>query len=335
MFNFNSAEAPHKLNRDYILSKVNDAQIFYYYFGNFDLKSVYPSKFHKDKNPSTGFYISTSGKLIYNHLNNKEPKLDAFAFVQRLYNCTFSDAIKRIATDFGLVSGNPTPMADKVLNSLKFDRSYKKETKIHFVPGKWDSSNLTFWKSFHITKDELVREGVYPIKKLYINEVFIPNGSNNLRFALTVPYKNELLTKVYSPGGDDKLKWVSNVPLDLPFGIPTLKKNAPFSVTTKSVKDMIILKKFLPSVLASQNENRWSMSDKIIKKLNFYFPENWVFWDNDETGLKGLTEMQELGFKTLHVPLSYEKDGIKDISDLAKEKGLDTVERLLINNGLL
>ncbi len=113
---------------------------------------MYPSKFRRDKKPSCGFYLSTSGKIIYNDLSTAE-KLDCFAFVSKLYNITFSDTIKRIALDFGLITGNPTPMADKVIAGLqKFDRNYKRETKIHFHSDKWNSENMAFWKQYHITK---------------------------------------------------------------------------------------------------------------------------------------------------------------------------------------
>jgi hypothetical protein len=336
MFDFKSVEAPQKLNINFILSKITQEQIFYYYFGKFDLKTVYPSKFgsgkHRDKNPSTGFYISTSGKIIYNHINGREQKMDCFAFVSRLYNISISDAIKRIAADFGLIDGKQKSVSDDFLKDMAmFDKTYKKDTRIHFVPGLWSDEAKAFWKSYHITKKELELEGVYPIKKLFINDIPIPNHTNSLRFALTVPKKDELLTKVYSPGGTDNLKWVSNIPLDRPFGVNTLNKNAPFSVTTKSVKDMIILKKFLPAVLASQNESRSAVSDETCKKLWFYFDNNnYIAWDADDTGYAATLEMEEIGFKPLLLPRDlYDQEGIKDWSDLAKEKGLNEVENLL------
>jgi len=345
MFNFNTVESPKKLNRDFILSKITDAQIWYYYFGKFDLKTLYPSKFasgkHGDRSPSTGFYISRSGKIIYNHLNGREEKMDCFAFVCRLYNCSFSDAIKRIAGDFGLVSGMSNPLADKARTaSASFDRAYKKETKIHFTPMPFDSEAAAFWKSYHITRDELKRENIYQIKKLYINEVFIPNTNNALRFALTVPYKDELLTKVYSPGGQDHLKWVSNIPLDLPFGLEDIKKPGKRSFTAKAQKDRIIIKKFLPAVIASQNESISAMSTMLLRKLNFNFEENWIGWDNDETGLESMYELiakEECAekFKAIHVPIELAKEGIKDFSDLAKEHGLKAVENLLKQNNLI
>lgn len=338
MFNFEKINSPQKLNRDFILSKIPDHQLFYYYFGPFNLKDLYPSKFgsgkHRDRNHSTGFYISSSGKIIYNHFNGLEPKMDAFAFVCRLYGCSFSDALKRIAADFGLVSGIANPMADKARTTLEtFDRNYKKETKIHIIPTSFDSQARDFWKPYGITKDELKREGVYQIKKLFINEKFIPNDDNSLRFALTVPFKDELLIKVYSPGSN--LKWISNIPLDIPFGLDTIKKPGKCSFGAKAQKDRIIILKFLPSVLAYQNESKSAISKKVRKMLAFNFQENWNGFDNDETGLETMQELETDGFKSIHVPIELAKEGIKDFSDLAKEKGLDAVEQLLKQNGLI
>ena len=216
-----------------------------------------------------------------------------------------------------------------------FDRSYKKETKIHFVPQAFDGEARAFWKPFHITRDELKKAQIYQIKKLYINEVPIPNYNNCLRFALTVPFKDETLTKVYSPGGDDKLKWVSNIPLDLPFGLEDIKRPGESSFTAKAQKDRIILKKFLPHVIASQNESKSAMPSKVIKKLMFNYPVNWLGWDADESGLSAMEDMKPLGFKTLHTPIDFLKEGIKDFSDLAKEKGLQAVEDLLIQYGVI
>lgn len=332
MFNFDKVEAPQRLNRDFVLSKVTDAQIFYYYFGKFDLKNVYPSKFHKDRTPSTGFYISKSGKLIYNHFNDREQKMDCFAYVQRVYNCEFKDAVKRIALDFGLLGkGNSEVSAQTLAGLANFDRTYKKETKINFAHQKWDSEAMTFWNRFHITEHELKRDGYYYIKKLYINDQFIPNKTNCLRFALTVPHKNELLTKVYSPGGQDQLKWVSNIPLDMPFGMDKLDKTAPFSFGAKALKDMTVIKKFLPAVYATQNESKSAMSDKTIKTLQFYYPKNYLGWDNDETGIEAMNEMEPLGF----IPTPIETPETKDYSDFVEANDLKGLEKFFKEKNLI
>lgn len=334
MFDFKNVQASHKLNRDFVLSKISDSMIFGYYFGPFKLDQIYSSKFRKDNNPSTGFYVSTSGKIIYNDLRTAE-KLDAFAFVQKLYKCSFAEAVKKVATDFGLITGQRSAAADKVMIDMQnFDKSYKQQTKIHFVADKWTKENLSYWEEYHTTKDELKREGIYPIKKLYINEQFIPNKNNVLRYALTVEHKSETLVKVYSPG-DDTLKWVSNIPLDIPFGFTDLPFEGENSFCAKAQKDRLVILKFLPDVIAAQNESISAISPQTASSLQFNYLRNFVGWDNDETGLDAMEQMKDRGFIPVHVPIEWNEKGIKDFSDLAKIKGLGAVEKLLKQNGVI
>lgn len=303
--------------------------VFGYYFGNFKLGQVYCSKLRKDKHPSTGFYISKSGKLVYNDLAKKK-SYDCFAFVSALYNLSFSDTINKVAFDFGLISGRPKPAAEQAVRQLKdFDKKFKKDTKITWVSEPWDNKNHAFWKDYHITPDELRAEPVFPIKKLFINDIFIPNADNEPRYALTLKHKGEMLTKLYAPLSKE-FKWVTNISLDIPFGLSTLRYDSEFSFTAKAVKDKIIAQKFLKSVIAAQNESRTAMPDSLISKLNFHFNENYLSFDNDETGLEAAAELEPLGFIPIYTPV-----GIKDISDLCKVKGIKTIEELFKTNGLL
>jgi hypothetical protein len=332
MFEFKGVEAPQRLNRDFVLSKISDAMIMAYYHGEFKVGDVYSSKFRKDRKSSCGFYISSSGKLIYNDMSTRE-KLDCFAFVQKLYNCDFKTSVQRIAQDFGLVSGFKNETAEQVMQKMKnFDRKHKKRTKIHFKPGKWTDDNLAYWKQYHITKKELEREEIYPIKTLYINEQFIPNNNNNLRYALTTQYKGEMLTKVLSPDSDDNLKWVSSIPLEIPFGMDRLPFKSDFSFGAKAAKDRLVVMKFLTDVYASQNETKSAMSKKVVSSLFFNYDRNYLGWDPDETGLEGMAEMAEDGFIPCHVPVkTFEATNgqVKDWADVAKYKGLKGVEKLL------
>lgn len=336
MFDFKDVKATHKLNKDFILSKISDSMIFGYYHGPFKIGDIYPSKLRKDRNPSAGFYVSSSGKLIYNDLGRNGEKYDAFAFVQRLYNLSFSDAIKRIANDFGLLTNQRSAAAQKVMTDMaKFEKKMRAETSIHFEADKWTVENLAFWKEYGITKDELKANDIYPIKKLYIAEKFIPNRDNNLRFALTVTVKGEMKTKVYSPGAED-LKWVSNIPNDIPFGLDKLKFQGDKSFTAKAQKDRLVICKFLPDVIAAQNESIHAISPQCDRTLKFNFLENFVGWDNDWPGLRGMVGMRAKGYTPIYIPVEMRiKEGIKDFSDLAKAKGLKAVEKLLKQQGVI
>lgn len=344
MFEFKGVKATHKLNKDFILSRISDSMIFGYYHGPFKIGDIYPCKFRKDRNPSAGFYVSSSGKLIYNDMGRNNEKFDAFAFVQRMYNLSFSDAIKRIATDFGLLTNQQSAAAKKVMTDMaNFEKKMKAETQIHFHADKWNSENLAFWKEYGITVDELKANDIYPIKKLYIAEKFIPNWDNNLRYALCIPIKDELKVKVYSPGAED-LKWVSNIPNDVPFGFDRLKYKGSNIFVAKAQKDRLVLSKFIPDVIATQNESVSAMSKRVLDAIRFNYDGGFVGWDNDWPGLRGMVKMrklihegfEEIGFKPVYVPVKLRiEEGIKDFSDLAKAKGLKAVEKLLKQNGVI
>lgn len=99
MFDFNKIHTE-QINSDFVLSKISDASIFYHYFGEFSLTGRYPSKFRKDRNPSTGFYISKKGRITYNDFTNSE-KMDCFAFVAKLHNISYGEAVRKIAAEWG------------------------------------------------------------------------------------------------------------------------------------------------------------------------------------------------------------------------------------------
>jgi hypothetical protein len=336
MFDFAKTEAPKKLNRDFILSKITDAQIFGYYFGNFKFGESYPSKFRKDKHPSTGFYVSKSGKLIYNDLAHRNNSFDCFAFVAKMYNLDFSDTIKKIAADFGLVSGKPSLMAEKAIRNLKnFDKTFKADTRIHFRAAKLSDENMKFWHDYHITNKEFKDDGNYVIKDLYVNDYFIPNKEGEYRYALTEMVKGEMLTKIYSPGSSN-FRWITNIPTEVPFGMNDLKFNSESCFIGKAKKDRLVLKKFLPNVIALQSEQRSALSEKVGKKLKFNYKKLYLGCDNDETGLEFMDEMGQEGYIPTFLPVEWrENHGVKDYSDLSKAGGLKAVEKFLKQKGII
>lgn len=340
MINFSKVQSPTRLvNKDFVLSRITDAMIFGYYFGPFKIGDKYPSKFRKDRNPSTGFYVSSkSNKLIYNDLKTAE-KLDAFDFVQKLYGCSFQDAVTRVATDFGLVTGKVRNMDMNLMKKMmEFDKEEAKEyKKIQWMFRKHDAQSIEFWKSYHITREEIRRERVFQIDRLFINDYEVPNKDNELRFALTIPRKGEeALSKIYAPTATDNYRFVSNIPNALPFGLNTLIPGSSKKLfITKAVKDKIIVQKFFPAVIASQNESSPSIPDALLEKFHAHFDEIFVLWDNDETGLHGMKEMEKRGCKGLHLPVSWLEHGLKDYSDLAKSAGLGSVENFFKKHKLL
>jgi len=338
MIDFNQVEVATTINSEFILSKLDDIQIFYFYFGKFELGKVYPSKFRRDTHYSTGFYINKNGKLIYNDLTTGE-KLDSIGFVGKLFGLNFKNACIRVASDFGLIKTKAMPMAQKILDStIEFDKEIKKNTVIQFIPSSWQSSHIKYWNQYEISVSELKREEVYPVKKLFINKSQIYN-LDDLCFAYVVREKTEskenIYTKIYQPYRTGQGKWISNIPLTVPFGLNTLKYGTDKVIVCKAQKDRIVLLKLFESVIGTQNESTSALQDDLVKHLCFHFPERVIIWDNDETGVKNCIEFNSKGFGYFNIPKEFLEKGIKDASDYVKEFGIDKLKQLLINKNIL
>lgn len=340
MIDFSQIETAVKVDVKFILSKLDEVQIFYYYFGHFELGKVYSSKFRKDATPSTGFYFNKRGRLVYNDLKTGE-KLDCIAFVAKLHNMTFGEACYRIATDFGLIKHKDAkPMAQSILNkTIDFDREAKRSTEIQITPGRWESHHINYWKQYEIDVADLKREEVYPVKKLFINkaEFF---GLDELTFAYAVKERigkeEKVYLKIYQPYKQGATgKWISNVPITVPFGMHNLKYGTDHVIVGKAQKDRLILLKLFESVIGTQNESESALQRNLVNHLCFQFPRRTIIWDSDETGVTNCTKFNDKGFGYFNTPKHLLEHGIKDVSDYVKEFGLAQLERLLKHKGIL
>lgn len=338
MIDFSKIDTPVKLTKEWVLSRLDEAQIFRYYFGHFELGKVYHSKFRKDSNPSTGFYINKTGNLIYNDLSNGE-KLNCFTFVCRLHGLSFLDALKKIAFDFGLLNGEARPNAQKILEeTLDFDKEYKKNTLIQFIPGTWTTTRLKYWNDYSIDISDLKRSKVYPVDKLFINKREIYN-LDELCFAYIVEevVRGKVVktyVKIYSPFSE-RMKWISNIPITIPFGLSELKYGTEHLVVGKAQKDRLILLKLFESVLGTQNESESALPDDLVRHLKFHFPVRTIIWDADDTGVENCKKFNSKGFGYFNTPKDLLHEDIKDVADYVKTYGLHALEKLLKSKQIL
>lgn len=339
MIDFNQVDAAVNVTREFILSRVSEEQIFFYYFGRFELGKVYPSKLRRDKSPSTGFYINKTGNIIYNDLCTGE-KTNCFTFVSKLFQLPHIDALHKIAYDFGLINhATVKPIAQNILDQgVEFDRELKKNTLIQFIPGQWTERRRMYWGQYSLEVDELKREQVYPVDKLFLNKNEIRN-LDELCFAYVVQdrVKGEeprTLVKIYSPYSTT-MKWLTNIPLTTPFGMNDLKYGTDHIIVTKAKKDMMVLRKLLPSVIGTQNESASSLTDENVKHLCFNFERRTIIWDSDDAGVTNCKKFNSRGFGYFNTPKELLERDIKDVSDYVKAFGLKALEDLLKQKGIL
>jgi hypothetical protein len=309
-----------------LINKIGDYSIFNYYFGEFKFGKHYPSIFRRDRNPSTGFFVSSSGRIIYNDLSNRE-SYGVISFVMKLFNISFKQAIEKIASDFGLTEQKALKELPKIYT---FDVSKVKSEKIIRVgTEKWKQYHLDYWKQFSITETELNDNFVYPVKTLYIDNWAVPNNKNELRFAYKVNYKNVSTLKIYSPY-DPIYKWTSSTPNDHLFGWDELPFKSDTLIITKGQKDRIIWKKFFTDVLATQNESSGALKAEDIIFLQERYKKIYINFDCDKAGKEGAEYFTQFNWEPIFVPdVYYEQDKIKDFADLVKSKGLKMMQAYL------
>jgi len=331
---FSKIESPHPVNSEWVLSKLSDGQIFYGYFGEFvPYKKSYNSVFRKDRSASTGFFYGDSGELVYYDLGTGE-NLNCFAFVAKMYGLKYGEAIRKVACDFGLLKCEGLPFEKKEVNkSIKFEKKNKEEREIQIIPASWNLKHAKYWRQYGITKEELEREHVYAVDKLYIDKNLIVNKENLLRFAYVVNINGKDYMKIYTPYAE-KFKWISNISLKTPFGWDTLNLDSETVYVTKSLKDLIILKQIFPSCIATQNESEGALNSGLVKFLCKKFKKRIIIFDNDEVGITACKKFNN-NFGYFNIPKEFRYEGIKDPSDFVAAYGIEKLKNLFKQKGLI
>ena len=319
------------VDESYVLSRIDESTIFSNYFGEFELGAVYHSPFRQDTNPSTGFYISKNGGLIFNDIKTGE-KLNCFRYVKKLYGLKYdNEAIMKVAENFGLIKGVEAKF-DKA-RVFHVQQEINKETLIQFEPAKWHKIYLDYLRQGDIDESDIPKGQFYPIKRLWLNKKEIE--TKEIRFAQLVFHNDKLYTKVYSPHSTT-MKWLSNIPLSVPFGMNTLKYQSDTVFIAKSFKDMMLLRKIFPDVIATQNESESALTDDTQEHLINKFNRRIIIWDNDKTGVENCTKFNERGFGYFNIPNEYYLNfGIKDPFDYVSYYGIDSLKNLFKEKNLL
>jgi hypothetical protein len=330
------------LTAEFILSKIDESQVFYYYHGPFELRKAYPSKLRRDRNPSTSFFISKTGNILYKDFSNGKT-YNCFTFVAELYKVSYHDALHIIATDFGLIDGTAIKAkAQQVLDNVEFDKSIKKETIIQVIPTLWTNKQLKYWNQYHISIDTLGRNNVYPVKRLFVNKM--EYSIDELCFAYLVRHRDEEgkdyeYLKIYQPQrSNENGKWISNVPISVPFSLYEAKisRRLPSDhvVIGKAKKDEMVLQSFFEWTIASQNESEGALLPH-VPFLQAAFKRQTIIWDADETGVQNCKKFNSKGFGYFNTPAYLLERGIKDVSDYVKAFGMKALERLLKSKGTI
>ena len=323
------------LTPETILSKISAFDIFKFYMPERDwrLNTVTYSPFRNENHPS--FVIGNKyGEISFIDFAETSLRGDCFYFVKCLFNLsTMNDVLVKIDNDFGLgISSkeNVNKYKEIVKQYKQPEESIKRYSLIQVKTKKFTNQELEYWNSYHIDIEDLRKENVYSVDKVYLNKQLFYTNPHELTFG----YLYDGHWKIYFPQAKDKKrKWLSNVPLTRSHGLNNLNSEHN-SLICKSLKDYLVCKKIYPYVCHVQNESLSAFSEETVNNIKQNSNEIFYGGDSDRPGKDAsFIITKAFGFNHINPPDNL-LPNIKDFADWGKEKGLRELENHFIKKRL-
>jgi len=314
------------LNKDFILSKVSEKQIFDFYINKpYKLGELLKSNLRGDDDTNSLNVFMRNNELRYKDFGHSYG--NCFEYVKNLFKCDYRKAMQIIANDFNIVPG----AVDK---TIKPDHSFAEDfmsfQKV-IVPVKrgWKLLDKQYWTDrYYIPIDLLLEYEINAANYIYLknkpDNMFI--WGHHLDDNPIYYYKLDNAYKVYRPFSAKKGKWLSTTKEFDIQGLKQLPKKGELLIITSSMKDVLVLKVLGYDAIALGGEGN-NIPDKILDYLYTYYDNIIIFYDNDEPGLKYGQKMAEnVSGGYIHIPLEYKE---KDISDFIHIHRIDNTIDLM------
>jgi len=335
------------IDKNEIFNYVTERQIFELVFGfqpkEFDYVT---SPFRKDNNAGCWFeYNNLSNKLNFidfgSQIYNKDKKvisLDCFEAVKIYYNLpNFYKTLEFIKNK--LILGKKL----KIIQFKKtIKKNHKKKVEINIETRPFDSRDKVFWMQYGISKQQLINDNVFPVKKIFIKHSRKGDFSKrvyDICYAYTQFENNK--KKLYRPYQKGKYRFLSTCSKNDIGGIKSLCNHNDKLIITKSYKDYRVLKNQNLHAVWFQNEGMVP-DENILFDLCKRFNHISVFYDNDSTGIKESERLSKIinsyfsyKSKPIYLPISLLYKNVKDPSDFYVKYGKELLIQFLNENKLL
>lgn len=327
------------LTAESILSKVTDYDIYRYFVGEEfptgrTMHSPMPGR--KDNHPS--FLIGNrGGKYYHRDFADSRYSGNCFQFVmQKEMLPNYYSALVKIDKEMGL--GIKCDVPESFIKPVFVQPTIENESShALFQVGysaRYTDQEKAYWQQYYITPKELEENGIFGIRWYMINR----QRQSMKKDELTFGYKGEEVGqwKIYRPDACKRRKWFTNFPGQYVEGLKEVRK-AESGIITKSRKDRIVLNKFLPQVVSTQNEMSDAFSDEASDLIGECWDKAFVGWDGDDPGIKATSFLRDKypWIDDISLREMYLNEGITDYGDLIKSHGPQGVENFLVKNRIL
>lgn len=158
-----------KLTKELILSRFSEEQLMEYYLHMPVKKGLFRSPLRNDKNPTCSFFRSNKGTLMFKDFATSQC-LDAFSVVQKLFGCSYFEALRIIANDFGIIRNKDLQKNPGKINKNPIKIEDKEASKIQVEIQDFSELELKWWAKYGITKNTLQKFDVYSCKHVFLND---------------------------------------------------------------------------------------------------------------------------------------------------------------------
>jgi len=321
-----------------LISDYDIYKMFYPY--KFVVNKRCRSPFRKDDNPS---FLIGNKYGDYSHIDFGDGKYrgGAIDFIMQIENVDFSTALQIIDKKFGLGIKSDLKDWKSVVSSYEQPKikENEREVDIQCTTKIFTADMHKWWNSYHLSEDYLKNKNVFQVKNLYISRKKFPLDSKEI----VIAYLNEDgKMKIYRPtclrkvSKDDQFyiwRFRSNIPFDYMFGKENIK-NCKKSLILKSRKDELVSSLILPCVASVQAENIACFNQKNVEFLQKNSEEIYIGFGTDDQG-KEQSNLITKTFGWKHYNTEDKYLPLNDIAEVAKQHGLETVEKHMKIKGLL
>lgn len=263
-------------------------------------------------------------------------------FIMDFYNVNFDNALRIINTHFGLGLGhqNDEIIIKPVLyeTAKAHQNQERQRTHIIYRPRPLGVRDKPFWNPYKISKEQLIQDEVMAVQWYkffsHTHQRWIVINPRDVCYVYT-EWKERV--KIYRPFA--KLKFLTNCAANDVGGYRSLPQSGKILVITKAYKDYAVLTNQTLTSVWFQNEGILP-SDEIIIDLCERFDDIYIWFDNDEPGIKASFKLtakinsfypakalpiwlpEELLLKKIKDPSDLQKNDQKQLEQFITQKGL-------------
>lgn len=312
---------PH-VDKKFILSKLSQEEIFEKYIGEqVSLSRTYRSPLREDLRPTCSFKYLGDILLLKDWAGHFTG--DCFRLVSLLNNnCTYNQVYEIIANDFNIIKKGKKGTSYKKKPVYTVCKSLKADIKV-----KWktlDTDDIKYWNSFGVSHGTLVKFNIGAVEYVWLNGNIIYKFAPNDRAYCYWFSENDL--KVYYPFRSEYRFLGNNSVLQ---GYAQLPAEGDLLIVTKSMKDVALLYEYGIHAVAPPSESS-IITEEEHADLSRRFKRIVTLYDFDLTGVRSSNKMKKkYNYKIMFLTNGRfrTKDyGAKDLTDLFKAHGHDTVE---------